>query len=117
MRKVCHHKKKKKKKKGYLGTTMNHSREREVLIVVGCIGSCGDGVIEQRKSGRGYHRLVAGQLFDNLRLDEQLFLTGIDVGRHGVYIFMSQKCVLVNLFSKTNLSDKQTRWVVALEMQ
>ena len=68
----------------YLSTSRKlRCRECE-LLVVGCIDSCGDSVIEQRKSARGYHGLVAVQFFDDLRLDEQLFLSGIDVGRHGV---------------------------------
>jgi len=83
---------------------MNHSREREVLIV-GCDDGCGDGVIEQRKSGRVYHRLVAGQLFNNLRLDEQLFLTETDVGRHGVYFLFFVRGV------SWAASIKQTWWI------
>ncbi len=69
--------------KKYL-TTMKRSRKHESLVV-GWIDSCGDGVIEQRESGSGYHGLVAVQFFDDLRLDEQLPLPGIDASAHGIY--------------------------------
>ncbi len=64
---------------------MKHRRKRKVLVV-GCIDGRGDGVIEQRKGGRGYHGLVAVQFFDGLRLDEQLLLSGINATAHGIYI-------------------------------